>query len=307
MMSDSGLQIETENETVQPDEVVATESEATEAAPLAEDTETEEFEVTIDADQQNEGEDGKEIDYRAMALAKAEKAKKEREKRKAAEDREKELQERLNRLESQVSEVSAGPKPNADDYYGDPEGYAKALNEWESKKKPQQRETKQSDDAAPEVPEGILSYQYESEEKMRSQYKAYDDKHAALSEKMSKMGVNPETTLASLADICVGMDGVDYATAVIAMNEVPGALETVFKAANSGSRGLVQKHIRDAASKVKLSRRQKIDTKPEPSVASTGGIDSAQAELAKAREAYTESPTQANFARVQAAKKKLKS
>ena len=74
MMSDSGLQIEADNETVQPDEVVATESEATEAAPLAEDTETEEFEVTIAADQQNEGEDGKEIDYRAMALAKAEKA-----------------------------------------------------------------------------------------------------------------------------------------------------------------------------------------------------------------------------------------
>lgn len=303
MMSDSGLQIETDNETVQPTDAVAADVEATEAAPLAEETETEEFEVTIAADQQNEGEDGKEIDYRAMALAKAEKAKKEREKRKAAEDREKELQERLNRLESQVSEVSAGPKPNADDYYGDPEGYAKALNEWESKKKPQQRETKQSDDAAPEVPYALEVYRIESEERMRSTRNNYDEKVDSLRKKMAEKGLNPDAALNALADNCVGMDGVDYATAIIGLNEVPGALDAVLEAAQSGSVGLVQRGIRNAAKEVKAPIRQKIDTKPEPNVASTGGVDSKSAEIDKARQEWLDNPSIENARKYKAARK----
>ncbi|MEK9713365.1 MAG: hypothetical protein VW258_12445 [Thalassolituus sp.] len=291
-MSDSGFITEAEDEIVRPDDVVATDSEDTEAAPLAEDTEQDEFEVTVDADQQEEGEkDGKDFDSYGMALAKAEKVKKEREKRKAAERKAQELQERLDRLESQVSEVSAGPKPNADDFYGDPEGYVKALNEWEAKKKPKPQEAKQSNQAVPDVPSEILAFQYESEEKMRSQYKAYDQKQDALRAKMTAGGVvNTDAAMAELADMCIGMDGVDYATAIIGLNEVPGALDSVLRAARSGSQGLVRKHIKEAAKKVKIARRQKIETKPEPTVASTGGVDTAQARLDVLRKKWVENP-----------------
>lgn len=288
-MSDSGLTIEAENEPVQPTESVADEVEATEATPLADDTDAEEFEVTIAADQSNEGDDGKEIDYRAMALAKAEKAKKERDKRKAEEDARKAAESELETLKAQVAELRAGPKPSIADYYDDEEGYHAALSEWEAKRKPKPPETKQSNQATQEVPVAIMTYQYESEDKMRSQDKGYDQKADSLREKMANQGMNPDAALAALADACIGAD-VDYATAIIGLNGVPGALESVASAAAANSMGLVQKHIRDAAKKVKISRRQKIETKPEPSVSSTGGIESGEAALAVLRKKWVENP-----------------
>lgn len=307
-MSDSGFNTEVDSDDVRPVDAVAADTEVTDAVPPADDTEQADDDADVSADQQESGDDGK-IDYKAMAKAKAEKQKKERERRKAEEEKRIAAEERVARLEAQIAEMSAGKRPSAEDYHYDPEGYLKAVQEWESKRAniPKPQETTQRTNAAPEVPDEIVEFQIESEERMRSQRKDYDAKAEALKVKMQGFGLAPDAALASLADACIGMEGVDYATAIVGLNEVPGALEAVVKAARSGSEGLVRKHIRDAAKKVAPVVKKKIETKPEPKVASTGGVNSAQAELEKVREEYRKNPTQANFAKVQVAKRKLKS
>lgn len=294
-MSDSGFNTEADFDDVRPDEVVATDSEATDAVPPADDTEQTEDDADVSADQQESGDDGK-IDYKAMAKAKAEKQKKERERRKAEEEKRIAAEERVARLEAQIAEMSAGKRPSAEDYHYDPEGYLKAVQEWESKRAniPKPQETTQRTNAAPEVPDEIVEFQIESEERMRSQRKDYDAKAEALKVKMQGFGLAPDAALASLADACIGMEGVDYATAIVGLNEVPGALEAVVKAARSGSEGLVRKHIRDAAKKVAPVVKKKIETKPEPHIKGSGSVDSKRAAIDKAYKEWLDNPSLEN-------------
>lgn len=307
-MSDSGFNTEANSDDVRPVDAVAADTEVTDAVPPADDTEQTDDDADVTADQQEEGDDGK-IDYEAMARAKAAKAKKEREKRKAEAEARIAAEERIARLEAQLAEVSAGKKPDKEDYHYDPEGYYKAMQEWESKRAaiPAPKETKQSNQAAPEVPEEIEVFQIASETRMRSQRKGYDDMVEGVREKLATAGANPDVALAEIADKCMWMDGVDYATVIVGLSEVPDAFQSLINAAKSGSNTKIRNALKDAAKKVAPVVKKKIETKPEPKVASTGGVNSAQAELEKVREEYRKNPTQANFAKVQVAKRKLKS
>jgi len=121
-MGDSGFMTEDKNEIELPTEAVLAEVEEG-VTPQDADTDQDEYELTVEAEPDTETAKDS-TNWEAVAKAKAAKFKKQREAREKVEREKTELEQRIKRMEAQLLEKS---KPRSDDYYGDPEHYAKAI------------------------------------------------------------------------------------------------------------------------------------------------------------------------------------
>ncbi len=300
-MVDSGQDMtEEQNDVTLPDEVVATETEEG-TEPQGADTDELEFVVEVEADQQDEPAKKGEPDFKAAMKAERAKKKAERDAREKAEREVAELRDQLQQQARMIAEVAAGSKPKADDYYGDPEGYAAAVSEWEQKRKavptaaPKQESELVID---PEVQDAIE----ESADTLRRALPSYDYDEDALRRALVAQGRNPDVALAQLADLTYGEE-LDYARTVVGLSKFPALLEKVL---NAKSHGVLKRAIKEAESKVKVHQRKKIESKPEPTVRPSGGVDAGQAEVDRLRAKYAETGSLADFKALAEARKKLR-
>lgn len=290
-MGDSGIMTEDKNEIDQPTKAVVAEVEEG-VTPQGADTDQDEYELTVEAEPDTETAKDS-TNWEAVAKAKAAKFKKQREAREKAEREKAELELRIKRMEAQLLEKS---KPKADDYYGEPEGYAKAIREWESS---QAATTKQASNAF-NIDDGVLEEQLESAERMRSQLKSYDKSEDKLRSKVTEAGADFEQVSYGIAEICATY-GIDYATSVLALAEVPGVFEQVAKDAQN-ERAVVR-ILRKASQKVKVSPKRKIETKPEPEFKNTGSIDAKSKRIETAKKEWLANPSLENHRKYRAAQK----
>lgn len=300
-MVDSGNNMtEATVEIQQPDETVAVElEEGTE--PQGADTDEYETVVEVEADQIEKAKSEGKPDYKAGMLNERAKKKAEREAREKAEREAKELREQVEAQGKLLAELRAGNKPAPDDYYGRPEEYVEAVKNWEKAKesvyKPQTNTGTEID-----IDEEVLEAADASAELMRKALPDFDKIEESVVDALAKSGHKPEIALAKIADIAYG-DDVDYGRVIVGLGKFP---ELMSKLLNAKSQGVLRKTLKEAAEKVKVHQRKKIETKPEPTVKASGGIHAGNAEVDRLRRKYTEDPTVANFQALQEAKAKLK-
>jgi len=306
---DSGNMSEVEIESVQPDEVVVTESEeleATEATPQAEEAEsTDQPTVYIEdeGDQQEEPKSGEMTEAQMRAAWKEEREKRKRKNAELEEAQRKqaELEERLERAEKLAFEASVGKKPNPSDFI-DAQDYADALSQYEEKMsglkpapKQQEQQIQLSDDQEFHADKSRLE--------LRKHLPDYDEAEAEVDQWLESKFPNGKTIKAGVIALTHAMD-IDYAKAMYAVNKLPKVKAELEAAKNQMEIAAI---LKKAASKVKVRQPAKIETKPEPTLSSTGSVSAAARELEKAREAYAKDSSVANFKKVADAKKKLKS
>ena len=308
---DSGNMSEVEIEGVQPDEVVVTESEeleATEATPQAEEAEsTEQPAVYIEdeGDQQEEPKSGEMTRNQAKAALREEREKRKRKNAELEEAKRKqaELEERLERAERLAFEAKVGnePKPEDYDYTAD---YLEARKDYDQKREgltppkpeePKAQVVQLSDDQEDHADLSRLE--------MRKHLPDYDEAEKAVDEWMTSNGWDTQSVKAGVIALSHAHD-IDYAKAMYAINKIPSLKEEL---ANAPNQMAIVAGLKKAASKVKIRQPAKIDTKPEPSLSSTGSINAASKALDKAREAYAKDPSVANFKKVGEAKKAMNS
>jgi len=309
---DSGNMSEVEIESVQPDEVVVTESEeleATEATPQAEEAEsTDQPTVYIEdeGDQQEEPKSGEMTEAQMRAAWKEEREKRKRKNAELEEAQRKqaELEERLERAEKLAFEASVGKKPNPSDFI-DAQDYADALSQYEEKMSGLKPAPKQQEQAEQQIQ---LSDDQEfhadkSRLELRKHLPDYDEAEAEVDQWLESKFPNGKTIKAGVIALTHAMD-IDYAKAMYAVNKLPKVKAELEAAKNQMEIAAI---LKKAASKVKVRQPAKIETKPEPTLSSTGSVSAAARELEKAREAYAKDSSVANFKKVADAKKKLKS
>ncbi len=309
---DSGNMSEVEIEGVQPDEVVVTESEeleATEATPQADEAEsTGQSTVTIEdeGDQQEEPKSGEMTEAQMRAAWKEERDKRKRKNAELEESQRKqaELEERLARAEKLAFEASVGKEPSPSDYI-DATDYAEAVAQYNEKKKalsPTQ-ETKQPEAQAVQLSDDQEFHAEKGRIEMRKHLPDYDEAEAEVDQWLDSKFPNGNTIKAGVIALTHAMD-IDYAKAIYAVKKLPNVKVELESAKNQME---IASILKKAASKIKIRQPAKIETKPEPTLSSTGSVNAASRELEKAREAYAKDSSVANFRRVAEAKKKLKS
>ena len=291
---DSGNISETKDEAIQPEEVVVTESEATEAEPHAAATEETEFYVEEEGDQQEEPKGGM-SDSQQKAAFKEERAKrkKKNEELKAAQEREEALQRRIEELERKT----APAKPNPADFI-DATEYQEAVDKFNGSRAPAKQEQVQSitlsDDQA--------FHAHKTREALRSALPDYDEAEGNVKKFIASKVENPEAAINGLIAMTHAHE-VDYAKAMFALNKFPKLQEELAAAPNDNA---ILSVMKKAAKKVKTRQATKIDTKPEPELKSSGAVNIGSTEIDNARKAYQADSSVANFKKLAALKKQYK-
>jgi hypothetical protein len=291
---DSGNISETKDEAIQPEEVVVTESEATEAEPHAAATEETEFYVEEEGDQQEEPKGGM-SDSQQKAAFKEERAKrkKKNEELKAAQEREEALQRRIEELERKT----APAKPNPADFI-DATEYQEAVDKYNGAKAPAKQQQVQgitlSDDQA--------FHAHKTREALRSALPDYDEAEGNVKKFIASKVENPEAAINGLIAMTHAHE-VDYAKAMFALNKFPKLQEELAAAPNDNA---ILSVMKKAAKKVKTRQATKIDTKPEPELKSSGAVNIGSTEIDNARKAYQADSSVANFKKLAALKKQYK-
>lgn len=302
---DSGNMTETLGETVQPDEVVVTESEVTEATPQAEDTEELEVIVDVEGDQQEEPNKMDERQTRAAWKEEKRKRKEKAEIAKAEKERADRLEKRLEEMESKVSEVTRGKRPSTYDYDSDEE-FDAAYDEWRNHGK-----AKASKKVESKEPEFSLSddqeyHLHDSETAIRKSMKDYDGIRESVEDKLiSAFGVaSGYPIMEQIAQFAHTYD-VDPAKAYVAMDKMPHKVSELVKYANNPAQ--IGRILRDLEKAVKVRERKPIDSKPEPSIKSNGQIEDINSRVQKAKDKWMETGSIPDFKAYKAEQKKLKS
>lgn len=302
-MTDSGNMTEAQEEVIQPDEVVATETEEG-TEPQGADTDEHDTSAEVEADQQDKPANGA-PDFKAAMKAERAKKKAEREAKEKAEREVAELREQLALQGKLIAEVRAGAKPKADDFYGDPEGYVAAIAEWEKKlsEVPEHKKPEQQQQSKPFVlDEDVEEYQISSIATVKAVIPDYDALEDALSDQFKAMGRDPELAFGQLADLAYGEE-LDYGRIVAGLGKFPEMLDKVLSAQTPG---VLKRRLKEAQAKVELPARKKMETKPEPSVQS-GGNGKHGSLVEKAYNEWKANPSLANHSKYVAAKKAAES
>lgn len=303
---DSGNMSEIKEEAIQPDDVVVTESEATEATPQAEATEEAEFYIEDEGDQQEEPKDDSGMTENQLKAA----FKEEREKRKrknaeldAAKKETEELKQRLERAEKLAIEAAMGKKPSPSDFL-DAQDYHDALEEYNRKHQeyaPKAAQQEQAPANSYQLSDDQEFHAYKGREELRKHFKDFDEAEDSVFEWVGSQGLPTEQVKAGVIAL-THLHDIDYAKAIYAINKLPALKDRLSKAPNDKAIAAV---LKEAASKIKTRQTAKIDSKPEPTLSSTGSISVAQKALEKARKDYAENASIANFKKVVAARKQL--
>lgn len=301
---DSGIDTpEIENEIVQPDEVVVTDSEATEATPQAEATEQEELYIEGEADQeQAKTSMTKEQSYAAFKKEKAKRQRKNEQLEAEKVERER-LQRELEELKSTVGKIAKGKPPSLDQFDYDEDQYQKAVREYYSEPK---AESKPSVDAQPQQSQSNDEadfYLYQQEQELAKKMPQYTDHKNGFIEKLTKQYNEPDTdnAIAFLSDIARHKK-VDIAKAITAMNASPALIGELYAANNNPI--IIGDILAKAAGKVKTRSHKPIDTQPEPSINNSGPIDNSAGTVAKLRAQWVKDKSTASYNAYMKAKKR---
>jgi len=303
---DSGNIAETLGETTQPDEVVVTESEATEATPQAEATEEVEFYVEAEGDQQQEPNKMDERQTRAAWKEEKRKRKEKAEIAKAQKERADRIEKELEELKSQVSQATRGKRPSAYDYDSEEEfdvAYDKWRTHGKTEQKPVQANAKEQVFNMSDDQEYHL---HQSETALKKSLKDYDDvKDSVHNELKTAFGLQDDyPIMEQIAQFAHTYD-VDPAKAFYALNKLPNKINDLVK--NQNNPAQIGRILRDLESKVKVRERKPSETKPEPSIKGGGEVNDLTTQVQKAKDKWMESGTIPDYKIYQAAKKKLKS
>ena len=298
--------IEAQNETVQPEEVVVTDSETTEATPQAEATEEQEFYVE---DSSGDQETSRKSEMtQAQAYAAFQKKKKQSAERLKKINEDAERIERIERenaeLKAAVGKISRGEMPEPYDY-DDKHTYYKALKEWESKGQPSET-VKQAESVQEQKPvnDEAEFYLYQKEQELSKAIPAYDDAKDSLINSLKERGfTNPNGALTFLSEIS-RQKGLDAAKVIFAMGKSPKIIDAVSAAGNNSF--AVADILADAENRVKTRSKKKIDSQPEPDIKSSGAIDNHKKLVAKAKAKWMEDGSIKSFNEYKAAKKAAK-
>ena len=271
---DSGNISETKDEAIQPDDVVVTETEATEAEPHAAATEEVEFYVEEEGDQLEEPKSGMSYAQQKAAFNEERaKRKKKNEELKAAQEREEALQRRIEELERKT----APAKPNPSDYI-DAVEYQDALDAYNGSVAPVQQSKPQgitlSDDQA--------FHAYSTSEALRKSLPDYDEAESNIKNFIASKVADASVAMKGLIAMTHAHD-VDYAKAIYALNKFPSLQEELATAPNDSA---ILSVMKKAANKVKTRQAAKIDTKPEPEIKSSGAVNVGSKEITAAKEKW---------------------
>lgn len=303
---DSGNIAETLNETAQPDSVVVTDSETTDATPQAEGTEQVEFYVEVEGNQSNEPNSNMSEQQTRAAWKEEKRKRKERtEEAKKEKQRADELERRLKEMESKVNQVSRPKRPDPYDF-DSAEEFDKAYDEWRNYGKTETPPAQQQQDQGQTVPlsEDQEWHLHKSEANLRKSFKDYDDvKERVGGNLATAFGGDGDALLRALSAIAHTFD-VDPAKAFFALDKMPGKVEELKR--NSNNQAQIGRILRDLDKAVKVREHKPVNSKPEPNVSSGGPIDMTKKQLDNAKKAYYENPSKSNHAKLQALRKKIK-
>lgn len=291
-----------QSEVIQPDEVVVTDSETTEAKPQAEATEEQELFVDDSSDDQSTSH--KSEMTQAQAYAAFQKKKKQSAARKeelnASAVREQKLQDELNELKATVGKITKGKAPTLDDCGWDEEEYHKRYQAFHSTPETPQKAAAQPAAANNPVNDEAEFYLYEREQALAELVPNYDQAKTNVVESFAKYGITDSNGAMNYLSNIAKLKKVDIAKVVVAMDKMPHILDSIIKAGSNDF--AVADILEKAAGKVKTRSKKRIDSKPEPELNNTGPIDNSSAATAKAFKTWQASPTLANHKRYLAAK-----
>lgn len=300
--------IEAQNETVQPEEVVVTDSEATEATPQAEATEEQEFYVDDSSDNQETSR--KTEMTQAQAYAAFQKKKEQSAKRKKeleeAERREAEKDKRIAALEEQVGKITKGKPPTLEQFDYDEDRFQKATREYysaPSTNPTKQEEAEQQQGKSP-VNDEAEFYLYQKEQELSKAIPAYDDAKNSLINSLKERGFSDTNASITYLSEISRQKGLDVAKVIFAMSKSPKIIDAISAAGNNAF--AVADILTDAEGKVKTRSKKKIDSQPEPDIKSSGAIDNHQKLVAKAKAKWMGDGSIKSFNEYKAAKKAAK-
>lgn len=303
---DSGNIAETQDETIQPGEVVVTDSEITEGTPQSEAIEENESYVDVEGDQQEKPNNMSDAQTRAAWKEEKRKRKSKADELKAQERLNKELIDEMQELKSQVARQSRGEEPDALNYESNADFY-KAYNEWQGKgdAKPKPKATDNSQPNAIELSEDQAEHLLNSEYEIEKHFKDYDEAKESVKSKLNEAFGLPDDSqiIEHVAQFAHTYDA-DPAKVFYALNKLPNKIDDLVKASNPAQIGRI---LRDLDSKVKTRSKKAIGSKPEPKINGGGEVNNLNAQIEKAKDKWMESRTILDYKAYQAAKQKLKS
>ncbi len=300
--------IEAQNETVQPEEVVVTDSEATEATPQAEATEEQEFYVDDSSDDQETSR--KTEMTQAQAYAAFQKKKEQSAKRKKeleeAERREAEKDKRIAALEEQVGKITKGKPPTLEQFDYDEDRFQKATREYysEPSANPAKQEKAEQQQGKSPVNDEAEFYLYQKEQELSKAIPAYDDVKNSLINSLKERGFDDTNASLNYLSEISRQKNLDVAKVVFAIGKSPKILDAIIAAGNNAF--AVADILADAEGKVKTRSKKKIDSQPEPDIKSSGAIDNHQKLVAKAKAKWMEDGSIKSFNEYKAVKKAAK-
>lgn len=273
---------EAQNETAQPDEVVVTDSEVTEAKPQAKATEQEEFYVEEEADQeQAKTSMTKEQSYAAFRKEKEKRQRKNEQLETEKVEREK-IQRELDELKATVGNIKKGSPPKLEDFEFNEDEYQEAVKNYYSSPSKTQESPKQEEQKPQANNDEADFYLYQREQELTEKMPQYAAAKQGFVEKLKSQFNEPNTdnALSFLSEIARHKK-VDIAKAITAMNEVPSLIGDLYSANNNAI--VIGDILEKAAKKVKTRSHKAIDTQPEPEITNSGPIDNATGTIAKLR------------------------
>lgn len=302
-MSDSlENMVDTQNEVTQPVDAVAANAEEI-SSPQADDVDTELY-VETEVDQQtatNDNATPSDAELHARWIKEKEKRKRKNEELQREKEDKERIQRELNELRETVGKITKGAPPTLESCDYDESQYAQKMQEYYSQPK--------KEDSKPEVSntQSIFNddesefYLYQKEQELTKHIPTYEKDKVELIGKFKQYGGGEETIkfMSSIAK----QKGVDIAKAILAMNKNPSLVNDLVNAAQSNNQFAIADVIEKSASKVQTRQRKPIDTKPEPTINSSGPIDNKSAAVAKALAKYAETGSVEDYKALQAVRK----
>lgn len=233
------------------------------------------------------------------------------------EQQNKDLQERLAKLEQtqhltqqQVIETQRGPRPDPFDFTSSEEFY-EALDKWQSFGKDKNPAEQAPAPAQTQAPQALLTEDQEwqlhkAESELKAHIADYDDSKTQVNQLLQGKFGGPanETVIADQLTGFAQTVGVNPAKVFYALSKMPEVADQIYAQHQNGPE--LSKILRDLESRVTVRQRTNIDTKPEPSVNGGGAINALNMQLEQARKAYAEDSSIKNYQALQAVKKRIK-
>lgn len=302
---ESGKTLDTKTETEQPTESLAAEVEGKTATPIAENTEEVEIYVEEEGDQEKPKHGmTKEQSYAAFQKEK-EKRKRKNEQLEDERAKREQLEREVAELKSTVGKITKGEPPKIADFNYDEDAYQQAVKKYYTNEQPQAEDKPKpkTDDNLKQLRDEAEFYLYSSEQDLVSKVPDYQKVKEVFNQALTEQLNCPDTddATAYLSTIAQ-QSGVDIGKAIFAIGKFPELVTELKKAGNN--QFAISKTLERAANRVKTRSKKPIDTRPEPEISTTGGIDANASKIAKLREKWQKDSSKENYNAYIAAKNK---